>query len=358
VAHMLQPVRLGPGLAELWRDPARALLEVGPGQGLGSLALQHPSAPAGDRVVVSSLRGAWEKQPDGAVLLAALGKLWIAGCRIDWAGFHDGERRRRVPLPTYPFERQRYWVDAPAGTSPPDPLSHLPPTDRERGNLRTPFVAPSTELERAVAGIWERLLGIGGIGVHDNFFELGGHSLLGMTLVNLAREVLGADLPLQALFETPTVAGMTAAVAAARDAGQAAPLVPIARTGDLPLSFAQSRMWFLHQLETGSPAYNIPFAVRLTGALNPEALTAAVQEIVQRHETLRTTFPAVAGRPMQVIAPPAAADALQVPLFDLGGLPPETREAELARIGDLTGLPFDLVQGPLLRLALVRLSAA
>src|SRR6185436_13718904 len=172
------------------------------------------------------------------------------------------------------------------------------------------------------------------------------------------------DLPLQALFETPTMAGMTAAVAAARDAagaGQAAPLVlaPVARTGDLPLSFAQARMWFLHQLETGSPAYNIPFAVRLTGALDPAALTAAVREIVRRHETLRTTFPAVAGKAAQVIAPPAAAAAVRVPLFDLGGLPTETREVELARIGDLSArLPFDLAQGPLLRLALVRLSAA
>ena len=131
VAHMLRPVRFGPGLAELWRDPARALLEVGPGQGLGSLALQHPSAPAGDRIVVSSLRGAWEKQPDGAVLLGALGKLWIAGCRIDWAGFQGvqgGVQRRRVPLPTYPFERQRYWLGAPSGAFrlPMAPALHEP----------------------------------------------------------------------------------------------------------------------------------------------------------------------------------------------------------------------------------------
>ncbi|HYU31102.1 MAG TPA: amino acid adenylation domain-containing protein [Thermoanaerobaculia bacterium] len=379
VAHMLRPVRFGPGLAELWRDPARALLEVGPGQGLGSLALQHSSAPAGDRVVVPSLRGAWEKQPDGAVLLGALGKLWIAGCRIDWAGFHGGERRRRVPLPTYPFERQRYWVGAPSGgfRLPVAPALHEPGAPETpvalaaapaapryaRPALRTPWVAPATELESAVAGLWERLLGIGGIGVHDNFFELGGHSLLGTALVNLAREVLGTDLPLQALFETPTVAGMTAAVAAARGAaGQAlplAPLSPVARTGDLPLSYAQARMWFLHQLEPASPAYNIPFAVRLTGTLDPAALIAAVREIARRHETLRTAFPAVAGKAAQVIAPPAAAEALQVPLLDLGGLPPEARESELARIGDLSArLPFDLAQLPLLRLALVRLSAA
>jgi amino acid adenylation domain-containing protein len=371
VSHLLRPVRFGPGLAELWRDPSRALLEVGPGQGLGSLALQFPTAPAADRVVVPSLRGAWEKQPDGAVLLGALGKLWIAGCRIDWAGFQSGAPRRRVELPTYPFERQRYWIGVPLGlrrmpaapalhepgapeATPPPPMT----TRYSRPSLRTPYVAPATELERAVAGLWERLLGIGGIGLHDNFFELGGHSLLGTALVNLAREVLGTDLPLQALFETPTVAGMTAAVSAAR--GQApsqVALAPVARTGDLPLSFSQARMWFLHQLEPASPAYNIPFAVRLTGALDPAALTAAVREIVRRHETLRTTFPALAGQAAQVIAPPSAADALEVPVFDLGGLPPERRDAELALLGELSArLPFFLTEGPLLRLALVRLS--
>ena len=99
--------------------------------------------------------------------------------------------------------------------------------------------------------------------------------------------------------------------------------------------------------------------MRLTGALDPAALTAAVREIARRHETLRTTFPAVAGKAAQVIAPPAAAESLRVPLVDLGALPPERREAELARIGDLDArLPFDLAQGPLLRLALVRLAAA
>jgi amino acid adenylation domain-containing protein len=361
VAQMLRPVRFGAGLAALWQDPARALLEVGPGQGLGSLALQHPAATAGG-IVVSSLRGAWEDQPDGAVLLGALGKLWIAGCRVDWAGFHAGARRRRVPLPTYPFERQRYWVGA-EPAAPPAPVASAPASRHARPALRTPYVEPATELERAVAGLWERLLGIGGIGVHDNFFELGGHSLLGTALVNLAREVLGVDLPLQALFQTPTVAGMTAAVAAARGADaaghQAAPLVPIPRSGSLPLSFAQARMWFLHQLETASPAYNIPFAVRLTGALDPAALTVAVREIVRRHETLRTTFPAVAGQAAQAIAPPAAAESLRVPLLDLGGLPPDRRGTELARLGELAArLPFDLAQGPLLRLALVRLAAA
>jgi amino acid adenylation domain-containing protein len=383
VAHLLRPVRFGDAVAELWSDPARALLEVGPGQGLGSLALQHPEAPTGDRVVVPSLRGAWERREDGDVLLGALGRLWLAGCRVDWAGFHAGARRRRVPLPTYPFERRRYWVGAGGAAVATAPRVMAPALEpaleaavlepalaaasarHTRPALRNPYVVPSTELERAVAGLWERLLGIEGIGIHDNFFELGGHSLLGTQLVGLARDVLGADLPLQALFETPTVAGMAAAVGAVRAAAASIGNVPVAplmhiaqtpRTGDLPLSFAQSRMWFLHQLAPASPVYNIPFAVRLSGALEPFSLRQAVREIVRRHEALRTTFPAESGRAAQVIAPPESA-TVAIPLVDLGALAESAREAELARLGELTARePFDLARGPLLRLALARLS--
>jgi amino acid adenylation domain-containing protein len=368
-AHLRQPVRFGAGLAELGRESGgagRALLEVGPGQSLGSLALQHPQAGAG-RVVAASLRHAWDLQPDGAFLLSALGRLWLAGCRIDWTASREGERRRRVALPTYPWERQRYWIEParkaarsagpdvePALAAPTAPAARA--SRYARPNLRNVYVAPSNELERAVAGLWERLLGIEGLGVHDNFFELGGHSLLGTQLVTLAREVLGVELPLQALFETPTVAGMAAAVGAARAAAapQAPPLIPVERTAGLPLSFAQSRMWFLNQLDPGSPAYNIPFAIRLEGDLRPEVLEAAVREIVRRHESLRTRFPAVEGRALQAIE--ESPWRIEVPVIDLSDLPEEVREAAVESLGALNGsLRFDLSRGPLLRLTLLRL---
>ncbi|HEY2738289.1 MAG TPA: condensation domain-containing protein, partial [Thermoanaerobaculia bacterium] len=380
VSHLLRPVRFGEGIAELGKDPARAFLEVGPGQSLGSLAAQHPVIGNG-RIMAASLRHAYERQPDGAFLTGALARLWLAGCRIDWAGFHDGERRRRVPLPTYPFERKRYWISgtaaAPAEAGRSEAAARVEaPRHGRPSSLRNAFVPPDTELERAVAGLWERLLGIAGIGLHDNFFELGGHSLLGTHLVNMAREVLGIDVPLNALFETPTVAGMTAAVAAGRAAGggtgQAPPLVPLVRIAreevgeqGLPLSFSQSRMWFLHRLEPASPAYNIPFAVRLQGEAVPQALLAAVRGVVQRHEALRTTFPDAPGAPgtaSQVIAPAAAAAHFAVPVIDLSGLSEggaETpRQSELDRLAVLSArAPFDLATGPLLRVTLVRLAA-
>ena len=111
VRHLCQPVRFADGLAELSREPGRVLLEVGPGQGLTALALQA----SGELTAIPTLRSSWDAQPDTAFLLTALGKLWLAGVRVDWAGFYRHERRRRVPLPTYPFERRRYWVQ---GTGP------------------------------------------------------------------------------------------------------------------------------------------------------------------------------------------------------------------------------------------------
>jgi amino acid adenylation domain-containing protein len=363
-AHLCRPVRFAAGLAELWRDDL-ALVEVGPGQSLGSLALQHPAAAeiAGGPVVLASLPSAWDRQPDGAFLLTSLGKLWLAGGRIDWTGFRAGERRRRVPLPTYPFERRRYWVENVTGRSasaPPAEASVPPPEAapvplHTRPNLRNAYVPPASELERAVAGLWERLLGVSGVGRFDNFFELGGHSLLGTQLVNLAREVLGTELPLGALFETPTVAGMAEAVAAARGAAGSSegvpPLVPVPRAGDLPLSFAQSRMWFLNQLDPASTAYNIPFGVRLEGRVDLLALAASLTEIARRHEVLRTRFPASEGRPVQEILEPAP---VPLPVVDLSAVP----EAEASRLAAWhAARRFDLARGPLFSMLLLRLAA-
>ncbi|HEY0781315.1 MAG TPA: condensation domain-containing protein, partial [Thermoanaerobaculia bacterium] len=373
-SHLCRPVRFAAGLCELWRERSRALVEVGPGQSLGSLAVQQAAEGDGETgPVLASLRHVWDRQEDGAFLLQALGKLWLSGCKVDWAGFRGSERRRRVPLPTYPFERQRYWIearetearaavrpDAAGETRPSLPAAATPgaarPRLHARPSLRNAYVAPDTELGRAVSGLWREILGIETIGLHDNFFELGGHSLLGTHLMNLVREVLGVDLPLRAIFETPTVAGMAQAVAAARAERkpEGPVLAPVPRgEGPLQLSFAQSRMWFLARFAPRSPAYNVPYAVRLSGEVRPAVLSAAVAGIVRRHEALRTRFPEVEGKPVQRIARELE---LPVPHIDLTALPRAVRERESGRLADLSAsLPFDLATGPLLRVTLVDL---
>jgi amino acid adenylation domain-containing protein len=207
-----------------------------------------------------------------------------------------------------------------------------------------------------LAGIWAEVLGLDTVGAHAGFFDLGGHSLLATRVVSRVREAFGVELPLRALFEAPTVAGLAAHVdAAVREGGgvQAPPLVPVPRDGPLPLSFAQQRLWFIDQLEPGSAAYNIAQGRRLRGALDVGVLRRALDEVVRRHESLRTTFHRVGGRPVQVVSPGARAGLAEV---DLRGLGDRARETEARRIAaEHAGRPFDLARGPLLRAAVARL---
>ncbi len=212
--------------------------------------------------------------------------------------------------------------------------------------------APRTPLEELVAGVFAEVLGVERIGVDDNFFEHGGHSLAAMRLLARVREAAGVDLPLHRVFETPTVAELVRTIESAARS-DAPPLVPASRTSPLPLSFAQQRLWFLHQLEPASPAYNIPAAIHLRGALDPAALAAALSEVARRQESLRTRFAAGRDEPVQVVDPPAP---VPVPRIDLAGLPAGRRPEEARRLAREEALrPFDLGLGRLLRSSLVNL---
>jgi len=219
-------------------------------------------------------------------------------------------------------------------------------------------VAPRTASEEAIAVIWADVLGVGSVGVEDDFFELGGHSLLAVRVVSRVRDVLAVELPLRAMFDGPTVGRMARWVDELRH-GEAAPLpplVPVLRGDEaVPLSFAQEPLWFLDQLVPGNSFYNMPSAYRLTGELDLAALEQALTEVVARHESLRTSFPAPGGRPSQRVSPPLP---VTVPIEDLAGLGPVAAEAAARRrAGAEATLPFDLARGPLFRPLLLRLAA-
>jgi len=229
----------------------------------------------------------------------------------------------------------------------------LPKPDVRRGD--DGFVAPEGETQIAMAAIWAELLGRDRVGAQDRFFDLGGHSLLATQAISKIRLRFGVDVPLRAvLFDRPTVAELAAEVDALRadnrQTGMTA-IRPAPRDGDLPLSFSQKRLWFLDQLEPGNPFYNIPAPTRLRGPLDVAALRQAINTIVARHDSLRTTFLDRDGAPVQVIAP---ALELEIPLTDLSALPDPEAEARRLAVEDAqTAFRLDL--SPLVRARLLRL---
>ncbi|MEP7308959.1 MAG: amino acid adenylation domain-containing protein [Acidobacteriota bacterium] len=241
----------------------------------------------------------------------------------------------------------------------------LPGLAELRERLVPKSAEPRTPSELAIAGIWSDVLRVTRFGVHDSFFELGGHSLLATQVVSRIRDLTSIELPLRTIFEAPTIATLAARIDDARAAivpggsafASAAPAsAPIAaRDPDqpVPLSFAQQRLWFLHELDSQSAVYNIATRLDVRGALRSDVLQRCFDEIVLRHESLRTTFVAEDGRPVQVIHPSLPTSLTVV---DLASCPPDARQGAIAEEAARTfTTPFDLARGPLLRGCVLRL---
>jgi amino acid adenylation domain-containing protein len=230
----------------------------------------------------------------------------------------------------------------------------LPSPERVRETTDWTLDLPRSSTEEIVASLFSQVLGLGRVGIHESFFELGGHSLLATQVLARVRSAFDVEVPLRALFSHPTVAGLTRQVDEALRGPQRStpPLVRVLRDQPLPLSFAQQRLWFLDQLQPGSPVYHMPVALLLKGALSVPALEASLREVVRRHESLRTTFVEIEGSPFQKIGLPTS---VPLEVIDLGGLGARQRDGELARlVMEHARLPFDLAAGPLLRSTLVR----
>ncbi|MEH1166758.1 amino acid adenylation domain-containing protein [Micromonospora sp. CPCC 205539] len=370
VRHLRGTVRFADCAALLARAEL-VVAEVGPGHTLGGLVRQAGVAP---HRVVPVMRHPRADGDDQRIALTAVARLWLAGVPVDWSTFHRGPRRP-VELPTYPFERQRHWIERGVRTQPasgsaaaPAAVAEPEPTDLSTGNrpaLPTVFVAPRDPAERAVAEIWTELLGIAPVGAHDDFFALGGHSLLATQLVVRVHARLGVALPIEAVFATPTVAGIAAALPVPVGPAASATLVVAAETqpleriprgpaGSAPVSSGQRRLWFLEQVHD-QVAYVAFAALRLHGDLRVDVLGAALTELVRRHDVLRTVFEPGpdGGDPVQVVRP---AEEVPLSVRELPAGPPHADLAERERVAlvAVAREPYDLANGPLFRPVLFR----
>lgn len=219
------------------------------------------------------------------------------------------------------------------------------------------YLAPRNGTEQTIADIWQEVLGVARVGVHDEFFELGGHSLLATRIAARIEATFGIALPVRALFEHAQLGDLADYVAACAPAGmrtrQAAP-VRAERSGDLPLSFAQQRLYFLEQLEGANPLYSMVAALRLTGDFDSEAYASALQQLIARHETLRTRFVLIDGVPTQQILDRAG---IAVDHNAIDGSAPDANQQLQTFIDAEARTPFDLACAPLLRSRVIKLGA-
>jgi acyl transferase domain-containing protein len=233
--HLCRPVCFAQCLEELCRGTVPALVEVGPGQMLGSLAEQHLARlRISDRVIVSSLPASFDRQSDRACLLNALGRLWLGGIEPEWTAVHARERRHRVSLPTYPYERKRHWLARPllsiqtptaypastdASAPPSDqipspaelPNSPLMPAEAEhswRSEAGASYCPPESVIEQRIVEIWENMFSVRPIGIHDSFFSLGGNSLTAIRVATELRDAFQIELPLKAVLSATTVSAL------------------------------------------------------------------------------------------------------------------------------------------------------
>ena len=232
-----------------------------------------------------------------------------------------------------------------------------PDADVLMKEMEAEYIPPRTPAEEGIAAIFSKILNVDKVGANHNFFLLGGHSLLATQLVSRFKETFHVEIPLRVVFETPTVAGLAHAVEAASvSAGglQAPPIEPVGRDREMPLSFAQHRLWFLDRLEPNSPFYNIPENYRIKGPLKADILQKTINEIIRRHEILRTKFVTVDGKPAQQIQKQLE---IAIPLTDLSHLNKNEREKQAEQIirqRNLEPIPLDRL--PLFRFELIRLT--
>ncbi|UCH96422.1 MAG: amino acid adenylation domain-containing protein, partial [Candidatus Aminicenantes bacterium] len=300
--------------------------------------------------------------------LTQIGQLSIRGHKINWEEFYSREKRYRVPLPTYPFERQRYWIEvnpfkmdeslffkrAPEknqDTTPKVSQAHQqfkassPPKVEmlyHRPELNSVYIAPRNEKEEKLADIWQQFFGFAPIGINDDFFELGGDSLTVITIVSRIQKELNVMVPITEFFNKPTVEGTAEYISGCTPGNTYISVESMEEKEFYPLSPAQKRIYISHQIKKESKSYNIPVILEIRGKIDTERLENTFKLLITRHESLRTSFMMLKEEPVQVVHDEVE---FRIEYF-------ESREKETREILKTFIRPFSLEKAPLLRVGL------
>lgn len=349
--HLRKTVRFSEGIAELLQEPGRVLLEVGPGRTLSTLTRKQKRD---EEVVVCSLRHPQDQSSDAPFLLNTLGKLWLEGVQVDWLGFYTNEQRYRIPLPTYPFERKRYWVDplkSMSGIAAPQEINFLDhvleeqpfaDTTNIQNSLRNDYVAPRNDIEQKIADIWQEVLGLQQVGVYENFFELGGDSVVSVQVIALANQA-GLKLTPALIFEHPTIVDLAAVAQTILTVQAEQGLV----TGQIPLTPIQYQ--FFEQGLANSHRWNQEILLEFQPALDPALLEQALQQLLRHHDALRLNFIQGDFDWRQINASPDEIAPLMS--LDLTELSADEQESAITATAAELCASLNLATGPLLSVA-------
>jgi phthiocerol/phenolphthiocerol synthesis type-I polyketide synthase E len=317
--HLRQTVCFADGIKVLVKEFKNALfVEIGAGRDISSLVVRYiENDPGHNQRIIHLVRHPQKNVSDVYFLLNQVGRLWLYDKSPDWNIFYAHEKRYRIPLPTYPFERQRYPIDGnpfamamkmlsglPSWQEKPDLLDNrqeaVPLFAQRRSELGIEYVAPRNEREKTLAQIWADFLGFDRIGIADDFFELGGDSLKAMTVTARIHEVLNVSIPISEFYKRSTIGTLAGYIETAGEQIYSA-LEATEKKEYYPLSTAQKRLYMLQQIDPGSEVYNNPQALVLEGELDGKKLEGAFRKLIDRHESYRTSFIAAAGEVAQKV---------------------------------------------------------
>lgn len=365
--QMREPVRFSESLEWLEKSNFKVFAEIGAGQILTPMVRQN----TGKNVTAVSISGVEnDTQKDRENFLKAIGKLWQTGHKINWSEFYKDKKRRRIALPTYPFEKQKYWIEVSSGGRKNDsPLSVKAASNEtngnkhalKRANLENEYRAPTNRKEKILISIWEDILQVEGIGLEDNLYDLGGDSLIATQIFARVQQQLKSDLTLEKFMSNLNIQGLANLIEDSdiesretQNFGNLQTIIPQIEKEKYPLSFAQERLWLIEQMVTKNPMYNLPAVVKLKGKLNVEALAGAYTRVVNKQSSLRTTFHPIDGIPYQKIEKESFHP---LEISNISHFPENKKDEILTKlIGEKVTEPFDLEKSAPQRFGLIKLS--